>query len=275
MLRFKICKCLLALLLVQLAPASVVLAASIESVTTCTKVNESGLDAADVRSEFDSQTPEIHAVVHITDVKAGDKLTGSWVFLDSVQTPNFLMGSSDAVFNKDGKASVHFVVSKPPAGWLPGKYKLDLYWEGAVIASAPFSVKAAPGAETAEPGKPKLESLVTCEGVAGPDSQPMKVTSKFNPLTPEIHAIATIGSVRPGSKVKGVWVSVNALPVPNYEMNTSEIVLDKAGTGRVHFQISRPHNGWNKGHYKVDLYIDGKMAGSAPFSIELPATGGS
>jgi len=275
MLRYGICKCLLALLLVQLAPSAAVLAASIVSVTTCTKVAESGLAAVDARNEFDPQTPEIHAVVQIREVKAGDKLTGSWMFLDSVQVPNFVMGSSNAVFDKDGNATVHFMVSKPPAGWLPGKYKLDLHWEGAVIASAPFSVNAAPEVEAVQSGAPKVESLVTCEGVAGPDSRPTKVSSKFNPLTPEIHAVATLGGLRPGSKVKGVWVSVNALPMPNYEMTSSEVVLSKGGADKVHFQISRPHNQWSKGHYKLDLYIDGKMIGSAPFTIELPATGGS
>jgi hypothetical protein len=275
MLRYRVCKCLLGFLLVQLAPSTMVLAARIETVTTCTKVAKSGLEAVDVRSEFDSQTPEVHAVVNIKEVKAGDKLTASWMFLDSAQTPNFLMDSSDVVFDRDGNATVHFMVSKPQTGWPLGKYKLDLYWEGAVIASAPFSVKAAAGAEAAQPVAPKVESLVLCEGVAGPDSQPTKVSNKFNPLTPEIHAVATIEGVRPGNKVKGVWVSVNALPVANFEMNSSEIVLNKGGTDKIHFQISRPQNQWRKGQYKLDLYIDGKMAGSAPFTIELPASGGS
>jgi hypothetical protein len=35
----------------------------------------------------------------------------------------------------------------------------------------------------------------------------------------------------------------------------------------LHFQISRPDQGWPPGKYKLDLFIDGRKAGSAPFTV--------
>ena len=68
---------------------------------------------------------------------------------------------------------------------------------------------------------------------------------------------------------------MDAIETPNYEINGTELVLEQAGTATFHFQLSRPTNGWPPGHYKMDLFIDGKPAGSAPFAVATAALPGS
>ena len=126
-----------------------------------------------------------------------------------------------------------------------------------------------------EVGAPELANIITCAGVTGEDTRPVNITAHFKPESPEIHVVATVKNARSGTKARGVWIAVDAIETPNYEINSTELVLEQAGTATFHFQLSRPTNGWPPGHYKMDLYIDGKLAGSAPFAVGTAALPGS
>jgi hypothetical protein len=134
------------------------------------------------------------------------------------------------------------------------------------------SAQAGPAQDVTQPDTPELVSITTCEGVNEADNQPLKVTNKFNPASPEIHVLAKVKNVKDGTKALGVWIAVDAISTPNYEINKTELVLDKGGTADFHFQISRPDQGWPPGNYKMDLFIDGKKAGSAPFTVGEPGS---
>ncbi len=112
-----------------------------------------------------------------------------------------------------------------------------------------------------------LGTLTICRGVTGPELFPADPADKFTPDTAAIHAVVKIYNGQPDTKVKGVWISVDAIPTPDYEILSSELVLGGGGTRNAHFELSKPTKGWPKGNYQVDVYIDGKKAGSAPFSF--------
>ena len=136
-----------------------------------------------------------------------------------------------------------------------------------------FIEARATGAGTGIKGEEKLLSLVTCEGVE--DYRPVNITDQFNPESPKIHVVAKIKNVSAGTKATGVWIAVDALATPNHEINRSELVFEKEGTGSAHFLINKPNKGWPVGNYKLDLYIDGKIAGTAPFKVSKTALPGS
>lgn len=113
----------------------------------------------------------------------------------------------------------------------------------------------------------KLGALTICKGVEGPELNPVNATDKFGSDTPVIHAVAQIKGGIPSTKITGKWISVDAISIPNYEINSADLVLNKTGTVNAHFELSKPTKGWPTGNYKVDIYIDGEKAGSAAFSI--------
>jgi hypothetical protein len=114
----------------------------------------------------------------------------------------------------------------------------------------------------------ELGSITTCKGIAGPEMNPVGPTDKFSPDTPAIHAVAQIKGGKAGMKVTGAWISVDAISTPNYEIKAADVVLEKDGTGNVHFELSMPTKGWPPGNYKVEIRVDGKTVGSAPFSVK-------
>lgn len=127
----------------------------------------------------------------------------------------------------------------------------------------------------APPPAASIVSVTTCEGVAEPGMKPLGVRDEFDALSPEIHAVVRLKNVKAGSELKGSWIAVDAIDEPNYVIKSYTLDLKDKGDVTAHFTISRPTNGWPSGKYKLDLHIDGKLAGSAPFAVSKTARPGS
>ena len=52
----------------------------------------------------------------------------------------------------------------------------------------------------------------------------------------------------------------------NYAIASDEVSAN-GSVNVVNYSLSKPNNGWPIGHYRVDLSIDGKPAGTAEFDI--------
>ena len=112
----------------------------------------------------------------------------------------------------------------------------------------------------------KITSITFCEQVSEDGTVPINVMNRFGGDTPSIHAVVAIEKAKKGTTIKGAWISVDAIDTPNYEIDAAEAIAP-AADAVVHFALSRPNNGWPQGNYKLDVYIDGKFAVSAPFSV--------
>lgn len=109
-------------------------------------------------------------------------------------------------------------------------------------------------------------SVNTCRDVSQPDIVPVGIQDEFDTGAMSIHAVAVLDQVKPGTEIKGIWVSVDAIKIANYQID-STVVKAVAAETRAHFALSRPTSGWPTGRYKLDLYIDDKYVTSVPFSI--------
>ncbi len=106
--------------------------------------------------------------------------------------------------------------------------------------------------------------------------QALEVKSRFSSDAPEIHLLVRYDQHEAGSKLKCVWISVDAIQIPNYEIDSVEVSLPKAKSGSAHFSLSKPANGWPPGAYRCDLFFDRVLRMSVPFQIvaaPTPASG--
>jgi hypothetical protein len=124
----------------------------------------------------------------------------------------------------------------------------------------------------ASPAYPtRIVSLSTCESISDSGIIPERITDQFTKAAPEIHAVLVLDEVKAGLEIKGIWVSVDAIEVPNYQID-SAIVKIKDKETRVHFALSRPTSGWPLGKYRLDVYFDDIFVTSAPFSVSQKAS---
>ena len=113
----------------------------------------------------------------------------------------------------------------------------------------------------------RVISISTCEGISETGTVPIGITETFTTEAQSIHAVAVLDGVAAGTALTGTWVSVDAIDVPNYIIDSAVVHVDQEGPVRAHFALSRPNNGWPTGNYRLDFYIDGAFVTSAPFSI--------
>ncbi len=99
------------------------------------------------------------------------------------------------------------------------------------------------------------------------DNVAQGITDTFTPDTSAIHSVIVFSDVKAGDQVKGVWVAVDAIEIPDYEIGSTTLSL-KAGEARAHFQLSRPNNGWPIGNYNLLVYVNDVFITSIPFKVK-------
>lgn len=113
----------------------------------------------------------------------------------------------------------------------------------------------------------RIVSITTCTSITEPGTIPVGITDTFSPQSPEICAVVVLDDVIPGTVLNGTWVAVDAIETPNYIIDSAIVPVKDGGQIRARFGISRPNAGWPTGQYRLDFYIDGTLATSAPFTI--------
>jgi hypothetical protein len=117
----------------------------------------------------------------------------------------------------------------------------------------------------------RLVSVATCRAVSEPGTVASGATDRFSADVTEIHAVVVLSGAQAGSTLKGVWICVDAIDVPNYEIRTSEVKLSRGGDQRIHLSLS--NKSFPRGNYKLSLYLDGQPLSTVPFSVGAPAAG--
>jgi len=118
----------------------------------------------------------------------------------------------------------------------------------------------------------RIVSITTSKAVAEPGTIPINVTDQFSPDTPEIHNVLGLENVQAGTKIKADWIGINIADTPNLNIGSLEVVL-KGTDKKAQFTLMKPETGWPVGKYKIDIYINGKLATVVPFSVAGASAG--
>lgn len=79
------------------------------------------------------------------------------------------------------------------------------------------------------------------------------------------YCVVQLANAPDDTTVKAAWTAVEAEGVePNFFIDETELTT---GSGSLHFKLSND-NLWPKGRYKVDLYVNGKLARTVDFKVE-------
>jgi hypothetical protein len=111
-------------------------------------------------------------------------------------------------------------------------------------------------------GEPRFEGMVLSDAKGG------AAKNVFNPKTAKVYLTGKLQDMPAGAKVKAVWIAekTNAAP-PNYQIDATEHTTSR-GMNNASFALSGPNAGWPVGDYRVELFINGKKAGTHRFSVK-------
>lgn len=98
--------------------------------------------------------------------------------------------------------------------------------------------------------------------------QPVEVATTLAPKNNEIHAFVTLANPADGTKIRLVWVAVDAGDKKGAELDSSEAELAR-WQDYIHGQMTL-ENGWPPGQYRLDVYVNGQLSQSANFTVTAP-----
>ena len=96
-----------------------------------------------------------------------------------------------------------------------------------------------------------------------------KPTDTFTADVAKIHAFFIGEALKPGDKVRGVWIADDVGEAAPKGTKIDEATITAAtATDQSAFSLSKPTAGWPVGKYHVEILVNDKLAESVPFTIK-------
>jgi len=112
----------------------------------------------------------------------------------------------------------------------------------------------------------RLSEVTMAHGVD--DSlRPVGPADTFAVDTPEIYLSAKFSNAPSETEIASEWIYVEGEAVGYENTLIDSVSIEVSGTDYIYFALPMPQ-GWPRGEYAVKLYIDGKEAETATFTIE-------
>lgn len=98
------------------------------------------------------------------------------------------------------------------------------------------------------------------------DGKPGDPTSSFAPDERTVHTVVVLNKAKEGTKIKWVWVAVDAEGFPkNYELKSVEFTTGPDDTN-VHGHLTWSKD-WPKGDYRAEVYTNGVLDKTVNYSV--------
>ena len=114
----------------------------------------------------------------------------------------------------------------------------------------------------AQAGDVKVKAMIT----TGPGDEAM---TSLAPDTPKIFAIFKTKGLQKGDQLRGVWIAedVGSAAPANSKIGEKTLALDE-DTDDGDFSVSKPTKGWPAGKYRLEIYVNDKLATTEKFTIK-------
>jgi hypothetical protein len=222
-------------------------------------------DPVGVTNTFSGNQP-MHAVVTIVSAPDGTAFKANWKVVDigSAGTPGESMG--DYSITAGGSRNMDFSF-KPTTQLPPGQYQVELYVNGALTRTLPFTVQP-PAAQPTSP--PQLSGYILdvtlAQNVQGANLDPSGATTVFGPAD-TIHAVVSTANAPKGTQFKADWyvVDIGDASQANKLIISSQLTAD--GTRNLDFKLT-PTSQWPVGTYRVEISVNGQVESTAMYSVK-------
>ncbi|MFL6211964.1 MAG: CHAT domain-containing protein [Pyrinomonadaceae bacterium] len=103
-----------------------------------------------------------------------------------------------------------------------------------------------------------------------PEYQIVNPATSFAPDAPQVVCVWRVADVpAQGATLRGVWIATDTSGVapPNFQIAEKSYPLKQTPMAAGVFSLSKPNAGWPAGQYRVELYLDERLAETLRFSV--------
>lgn len=241
------------------APSGVISNAVMADDTTCDAKAPAG-----ITNSFPADQSIFHAVVAIKDAPTGTRVGVQWMVVDDGNPSEANTKMAQFELTSDGSRNLDFTF-KPNGGTLPlGKYRADIYLNGALDQSLDFGVVSTTPTSSAA-------DIITAAVMASDSScdrkDPVGVTDSFPADQSIFHAVVTISNAPQGTKVKVVWTVIDDGNPSDANSQMAQFELTSDGSRNLDFTFKPTSGRLPPGKYRADVYLNGEVNQSLDFTV--------
>ena len=184
---------------------------------------------------------------------------------------DFKIYALNATMPKSGVVS-EFHLGRKDNSWPLGDYRVDLVVQSKVLGSASFKIDDSQtsgnsgvwGSDAAAVQAPGVKDLLAATGFSG--GKAVGAGSSFQQGVKTLYIVYTTTGQSSGVAVQAVWSKLDSTGVAT-KISAMNSTLPASGvSGEFHLSVSGAS--WPAGSYKVDLLINGAIAGTVNFKVE-------
>jgi len=115
-----------------------------------------------------------------------------------------------------------------------------------------------------------LIGTLICAAGARAGEMKLDAAMSFAADTPKIYVTFNSKGVKKGDKVRGVLIAEDVGEAAPANSKVLETALDIDEDPDDAFYFSKPTNGWPEGKYRVEIYVNDKLATMVKFTVTTP-----
>lgn len=235
------------------------LPAFISDIVLAKDTQGANFEPVDVTETYEPNQATFHAVVTLKDAPKNLQLGSVWYLMQaSGYKPQKIEGNNLEVA-AGGSRNVDFTLKGTQAAWPVGSYCLEIYANGKLAASKPFSVVA--GSSTSSAGIRVVQDIVLAEGSKPDTFEPVNPTNTFKKDAGAIHATVKIQDAPANTVISAKWYPPDQEPL---EFNLPPV----DGTRWLDFRLTPTPNGFPGGEYKVEIFVNEKLVDTKTFTVQ-------
>ena len=220
-------------------------------------------------TRFAASTPQIVCGWISGYVKPGMAIRGVWIAEDTggARPANFKINEAtaiaDASFERAGRSG-KFTLHRPGTGWMPGRYRLEIYLGELLAQTVPFTIEAAPAAAAQAAARITQAELGTGRTEDWKVINPMK---EFPAGTQRVVCVWRSQGLKPGTVVRDVWIAED--PAPGRPANRKVAEGSSARYTHGAFSLtSSSSKGLRAGRYRLEIYFGDDLAETVSFTVK-------
>jgi hypothetical protein len=228
--------------------------ASFDSILICERINEKTLEPESIKNTFDIAVKRIYSVVKYNNTNIKDYYFFIWTNLDTnekVTTEKYYF------LNKKDLETGYIVsvleVKKGKSIIIPGKYKVELFYNNNLKLTTEFEIK-----------KPPLDIIsVDLTNSLNKDSSPSNSLTEFK-QTDTIYACVKVNFLIKSSNIKAKWFDSKGVLLLESPYNINE---DNYNIYYIPFGLQNNKGILSDGIYKIEIYLNEKLFKTISFNI--------
>ncbi|MCG3139332.1 MAG: hypothetical protein HDKAJFGB_00200 [Anaerolineae bacterium] len=210
-----------------------------------------------ITEAFEPSQATLHAIVTLVNAPKNLQLGATWHLIQASGYKPQKIDATTIEVADGGSRNVDFTLKGTQSAWPVGSYCVEIYANDKLALAKSFTVIA--GESNA--GSNVIQDIVLAESVKPDTFDPINPTDTFKKNAEAIHAVVRILDAPANTQLSAKWFPPSQEPL--------DFALPPVdGTRWLDFRLTPPPDGFPAGEYKVEIYVNQKLADTKTFTVQ-------